>query len=160
MKAIITDGKNTGRVIRLTESVEQDRFVESLNLDEIMEKDRKSGAYRMTEEDATWFKGMLRESGHFNHIYDEGYDDNMPDYLPDGIENDLYKLKDMTSKVFTDIEAYTVDCLRHGDDGQHILDAGMETVFLAFFQNRMEHEIDLYEVKKISDKIEGFELDD
>ncbi len=118
MKAIIIDGKDTGRMIRLS------------------------------------------ESGHFNHVYDDDYDDNMPDYLPDDIENDLYKLKDKVSKVFTDIENYTVDCLRHGDDGQHILDAGLETVFLAFLQNRMEYGIDMYEVQKISDRIEGFELDD
>jgi len=62
MNALITDGKNTGKKIRLTESAKQEKFVESLNLDEIMNKDEKSGAYRMTEADATWLKGMLRES--------------------------------------------------------------------------------------------------
>jgi hypothetical protein len=54
MRAVITDGKNAGKIIHLTES--------EIDLSDVVEKDRKTGAYRMTEADATWFKGVLREA--------------------------------------------------------------------------------------------------
>jgi hypothetical protein len=91
MKALITDGKNNGKVMRLTESAAQERFLEELNLDEIIDKDAGTGAYKMTEEDAEWFKNVIREdtkayregrrvSKYFGHAFniDSGKDEARP----------------------------------------------------------------------------------
>jgi len=72
MNALITDGKNTGRVMRLSES--------EIDLSDVLEKDEKTGAYRMTEADANWVRNTLREGTPKNDGKKHSYIAEFKDY--------------------------------------------------------------------------------
>jgi hypothetical protein len=61
MQAIVVGGKNNGTMVRLTESAEQDKFLESLHLEEVCERGR-NGAFKMTEEDISFVQERMREA--------------------------------------------------------------------------------------------------
>lgn len=160
MQAIVVGGKNNGTMVRLTESAEQDEFLEGLHLEEMCERG-KNGAFKMTEEDISFVQERLRENGHFNNPYDDEDEiNNMPDYLPEGIQYEFDDLKETVGKVFTDMRDYAVDCLRHGDDLQHLLDMGVDRAFVAFLQARTGRFIEPQDISDMSERIAGFEFDD
>lgn len=70
MKALITDGVNAGRIQHISES--------KIDFSDVLEKDQKTGAYRMTEADAQWFGKQLREGYEDSSSLEEKYD--LPDW--------------------------------------------------------------------------------
>lgn len=63
MKALIADGKNAGRIVRLSES--------EIDLSDVLEQDSRTGAYRMTEADAQWLQESLREGSRGRSDFDK-----------------------------------------------------------------------------------------
>jgi len=56
MKALITDGKLSGKIVPLYENAEQRELIHSIPLREMFARDGKSGAYKMTEADAHFIR--------------------------------------------------------------------------------------------------------
>jgi len=62
VQIVLADGKDAGKVIRLHESANQKKLLESFSLGELVERDGKTGAYKMTEADVGFIRNALREA--------------------------------------------------------------------------------------------------